>query len=295
MTQSLSAKNCLNLRSKNDTLSIIMFRFISLLGLSLALHFISALSLNWVPNPKSIDRETVVVELVDQNKTAENQSDFEKPVVKNTTETPASEMKNPAEFVAEKNQRFEKQTKAQKLGVFRNADTKTQKGQKKIASDQPQQTNNSDDGVPEFAKVLQNQVAQTQASSVPFELPEDIAQGAATNLNADAHIYASFYNRVIELFYVRWAERLDAIWSHLSTDFKRQLSGKSWTTDVEIWLDSTGVYQKGFITKKSGYAPFDQAGINAFRSAQFFPNPPKAKVEADGVIRLRYRISVHTR
>ena len=122
MTQSLSAKNCLNLRSKNDTLSIIMFRFISLLGLSLALHFISALSLNWVPNPKSIDRETVVVELVDQNKTAENQSDFEKPVVKNTTETPASEMKNPAEFVAEKNQRFEKQTKAQKLGVFRNAD-----------------------------------------------------------------------------------------------------------------------------------------------------------------------------
>lgn len=272
-----------------------MFRFISLLGLSLALHFISALSLSWVPAPKSADQQTVVVELVESKPVAENQPDFEKPVVKNTKETPASEIKTPADFVAEKTQRFEQQTRAQKLGVFRNAESKTQLGQKKIASDQPAPATNFDNDVPEFAKALQNQAAQSQASSVPFELPADIAQGAATNLNADAHIYASFYNRVIELFYVRWAERLDTIWSHLSADFKRQLSGKSWTTDVEIWLDATGVYKKGFITKKSGYTPFDQAGISAFRNAQFFPNPPKAKVEADGVIRLRYRISVNTR
>ena len=107
MTQSLSAKNCLNLRSNNDTLRIIMFRFISLLGLSLALHFISALSLNWVPSPKSNEQQTVLVELIDPSPAISQQPEFEKPVVKNTTETPASEMQTPADFMAEKNQRFE--------------------------------------------------------------------------------------------------------------------------------------------------------------------------------------------
>ncbi len=273
-----------------------MFRFISLLGLSLALHFISAFFLTWVPSPKSNEQQTVLVELVEQTPVVSQQPEFEKPVVKNTTETPASEMQTPADFIAEKNQRFEKQTRAKDLGVFKNKSEKqNQKGQKKLASNKPTDSFDDQDGVPEFAKALQSQAAALQASSVPFELPDSIAHGSTTNLNADSHIYASFYDRVIELFYVRWAERIEAIGDRLSADFKRQMSGKSWTTDLEIWLNAEGIFQKGFITKKSGYPPFDQAGIAAFKNAQFFPNPPKAKVESDGLIRLRYRIRVITR
>ena len=274
-----------------------MLRLMALMALSLFIHILMYEGVWYLPPAPRPSSGEVEVEVVEEKPADKREKNFDKAVVKNTTTQEPKDMSDPAQFMAEKNQRFDKQTRATKLGAFENrAPSKGSQGsataQQKVAA---QKTPASDDGdVPEFAREMQAQMARVQESTVPYELPSDIQSGSATNLNADAHIYASFYNRILSLFYVRWAERLNAIFDRLPTDVRKSLSGKSWTTEVEILLDKTGLYQEGLVMQSSGFKPFDEAGIYAFKSAKFFPNPPKAKVEADGGrVRLRYRIRVN--
>lgn len=272
-----------------------MFRLTSLLAISLFLHFLMYEGVWLLPALDRPSTSEVQVELIEQPEPARRDYKFDKAVVKNANVPEPKDMSDPAQFMAEKNQRFDKQTRATKLGAFENRQ-QSQGGHKNTAQNQQaSKTPASDEGdIPEFAQQMQSQMARVQESTVPYELPRDIQSGSATNLNADAHIYASFYNRILNLFYPRWSERLDAIFARLSTDTRRSLSGKSWTTEVEIWLNSEGLYQEGLIMTSSGFKPFDDAGIYAFKNAKFFPNPPRSKVEADGGrVRLRYRIRVN--
>ncbi|MES2801474.1 MAG: energy transducer TonB [Bdellovibrionota bacterium] len=245
--------------------------------------------------PRLSTSETVI-EVIEQNLHEQREKNFDKPVVKNSNAPEPKEMSDPAQFMAEKNQRFDKQTRATKLGAFENRQpsqggSKT-KAQNQAAAKTP--ASNDEGDVPEFAREMQQQMARVQESTVPYELPREIQSGSATNLNADAHVYASFYNRILNLFYVRWSERLNALFERMPTAVYKTLSGKSWTTEVEIWLNADGLYQEGLVMTSSGYKPFDDAGIYAFRSAKFFPNPPRSKVQADGGrVRLRYRIRVN--
>lgn len=265
-----------------------MLRLMALVGLSLIIHLLmyeGVLVLPSTARPLDSNTEIEVIEETSNHTSTK----FDRPVVKNTDAPEPKDMKDPAHFMAEKNQRFEKQTKAANIGAFQNQQIKAsqQSANKKPATD---------GDTPEFAREVQAQLAQVQAASVPYELPSEIENGSATNLNADAHIYASFYNRILDLFYSRWSERLNAIFQRMPTDVYKSLAGKIWITDVEIWLSAEGLYQKGLVMSSSGFKPFDDAGIYAFQSAKFFPNPPRAKVEADGGrIRLRYRIGVHVR
>ena len=272
-----------------------MFRLGSLLAISLFIHFLMYEGVWLLPAVARPSASETEIEVIEQTETKPRENKFDKAVVKNVNAPEPKDMSDPAQFMAEKNQRFDKQTRATKLGTFENRQP-SQGGQKNTAQNQQaSKTPASDDGdIPEFAQEMQAQMARVQESTVPYELPREIQSGSATNLNADAHIYASFYNRILNLFYPRWSERLDAIFARLSSETRRNLSGKSWTTEVEIWLNSEGLYQEGLIMTSSGFKPFDDAGIYAFRNAKFFPNPPRSKVEADGGrVRLRYRIRVN--
>lgn len=277
-----------------------MLRLTALTALSLFIHFLMYQGVWHLPALTRPTSSETIIEVVEEKPQEKRNNNFEKPVVKNSNTPEPKDMSDPAQFIAEKNQRFEKQTRASKLGAFENRDPSRGQQKANSAQNQPAQKNpasHEDGDVPEFAKALhqemQQQMARVQESTVPYELPREIQSGSATNLNADAHIYASFYSRILSLFYPRWAERLDALFARMPTDVYKTLAGKAWTTEVEIWLDQTGLYQEGLIMQSSGFKPFDEAGIYAFKNAKFFPNPPKAKVQSDGGrVRLRYRIRV---
>lgn len=194
-----------------------------------------------------------------------------------------------ARFESEKTQRVKKETKATKLGLTANSIPQPpQQDTKKIETEE-----NSE--LPEFARSKQNrsQVVAAQNSAISSILPNDIDESNATNLNTDANTYYSFYSRVEELFYVRWVERVRYYWDHISLDYKKNvLAGKVWPTTLEIWLTSTGEFHSAYIKQGSGYKPFDEAAVFAFKDARFFPNPPRAKIEPDGFVRLRYRFNV---
>ncbi len=204
-------------------------------------------------------------------------------------EKPIDDPQKRARFESEKNQRVAHETQASRIGLTKNKTVRT------LTQEEPKRFDEQGD-TPEFTRMNFNNPnqARQQESSLSQILPSDIQLSNATNLNTDANIYYSFYSRVEELFYVRWGERLNYYWDRISFDFKKNnLSGKIWSTTLEVLLTPSGEFYSASINKSSGYKPFDEAAVFAFKDARFFPNPPKSKVEADGFVRLRYRLSVH--
>ncbi len=256
-----------------------MNKFVLALIFSLVLHLSQYGLISYWPSLTNKSQiETTEIELISNQTSEIKKVEQEKPIIKSIVDKKNKiEMNPPAEFRAQESNRTLKQTRAQESGQFRNsADTKK----------------NTEVKIPDgdFFR-QQNQLP----SRSEYQLPEGIQIGSATNLNTDADIYASFYNRVTDLFYIRWIQKLDQIWMQTPEETKKKLSGRRWLTDVEILLNSDGRYNKGIVLKNSGFDPFDQAAIFGFSDAHFFPNPPKAKVDRDGFIRLKYRISVIVR
>ncbi len=232
---------------------------------------------------------TTEIELVENNQDAPKLQEKERPIIHQLEPARVVKSTAPARFDSEKKQRVEKETKARELGLSRNKSASS-------ISPFPQQmkpiSRTSSDN-PEFALHVQNKAPAAATSKVSIDLPNDIQMSDATNLNTDANIYYSFYNRVEELFYVRWEERLNYYWNRLSSDFKvNTLAGHTWRTTFEIVLKASGEYDSSTILQSCGYPPFDEAAIFAFKNARYFPNVPKAKVESDGYVRLKYRFSV---
>ncbi len=261
--------------------------------LSLLVHFCSYEGLDaWVSSFLKQNQKPLVteIELVDQPATKKVTTSKDRPIIHQLEPIRPIENKKIARFESEKTQRVQLETKAREFGLTKNKSSASPNTISK-ADKSPA----SEPGIePEFVRHVRATSTPSASSKVSIDLPNDIQQSDTTNLNTDANIYYSFYNRVEELYRVRWEERLNYYWSRLSDDFKKnRLAGKTWTTTFEVVLKGSGEYDSATILQSSGYPPFDEAAVFSFKDARYFPNVPKAKVEPDGFVRLRYRFSVH--
>lgn len=234
--------------------------------------------------------ELTEIEITDLESNKTDKAPNEKQIVKTIVENQLPAPNTPAEFISDQTNRTKKQTQAETLGQFQ------QKKQALYNTEKNEKQTSSQDG--DFFKqqhhgLQQNQSDISQYSQSEYRLPRTIQSGQVTNLNTDADIYASFYNRVTDLVYIRWVQKIRSVWSFTSNETKIAMQNRIWTTDVEIHLNAKGEFLKGLIMKKSGFKPFDDAAVFGFKDANYFPNPPKAKVDSDGLIRLKYRIGVH--
>lgn len=265
---------------------------------SLIFHFLLTTSTLYFAEKFSVSRprpEVTQIEIIDQDEeTLQEKIEKSRQLIKQlqTTVKKITDPEKKARFDSEQSQRVERETKSSKLGITQNSAPKI-----RIQPPEKPETKNEEKGdLPEFARSRPNiqQMPVVQDSSVSSILPNDITSSNATNLNTDANTYYSFYSRIEDLFYVRWVERVRFYWDRISADYKKNvLSGKVWSTTLEIWLTSSGEFHSAYIKQPSGYKAFDEAAVFAFKNARFFPNPPRAKVESDGFVRLRYRFSVH--
>lgn len=215
----------------------------------------------------------------------------EKPVIKQLDSPNSILADEDARFSSEKTQRVQVETRVQEIGPTQNKSVETKNSSKKIVKSVPQ----SDEGfLPEFARTLNSAPNVNRESSLGSELPRDIQLSDTTNLNTDSNIYYSFYDRVEQLFRIRWSDRIHYYWNRIPNDFKKDnLAGRVWSTTFEVVLKGTGEYHSATIIRSSGYKPFDEAAIYSFKSAKYFPNVPRAKVESDGFVRLKYRFNLH--
>ncbi|MGZ3690307.1 MAG: energy transducer TonB family protein, partial [Pseudobdellovibrio sp.] len=261
------------------------------IALSLLFHFLVTTSTLYVVEKLNLDEQKakpIQIDVITPDKKDDLHEKLEqtRQLVKQlkTTVAKIQNDKIKARFESEQTQRVEKETRATKLGLTQNAGAASQPKQllppTKITpqpEDQkvPPKNQPKDGDLPEFARFKSSpmQVQASQQSAISNDLPSEIQQSNATNLNTDANTYYSFYSRIEELFYVRWVERNNYYWNRISMDFKRNtLAGKTWSTDVEIWLTSTGEFHSAYIKKPSGYQPFDEAAVFAFKDTKLFPN-----------------------
>lgn len=269
-----------------------MRNLIIFITLSLLIHLssyegVNVLVTHWLKERKP--QETLEIQVIENPIVEKITSPTKKPLVHQLEPFKPIENNKLSRFESEKTQRVLKETKAREFGLTKN---KTSASSSAFPQQAKVPTFESGD-TPEFARRIETRI-QNAASKVSLDLPNDIQYSDTTNLNTDANIYYSFYNRVEELYRVRWEERLNSYWNRLSAEFKRNtLSGKVWTTTFEIVLKASGEYSSSTLLQSSGYPPFDEAAIFSFKNARYFPNVPRAKVEPDGLVRLRYRFSVH--
>lgn len=277
------------------------------IALSLLLHFLLTTSTLYFAQRilmEDLRNKPVELEVIKSDSSLQERINETRQLVKQlkTTVEQLKDSKIRARFESEKTQRVEKETRATKLGESQNQNSVQPKMQIMPPSKVPAELANrlklakNDGELPEFARMKSSpsRVAVSEQSAIAHALPNDIQGSNSTNLNTDANTYYSFYSRVEELFYVRWVERANFYWDRISHDYKKSvLSGKVWTTDLEVWLTANGEFHSAYVKRSSGYQPFDEAAIFAFKNARLFPNPPKAKVEADGFVRLRYRFNIN--
>ncbi|MBC7467666.1 MAG: energy transducer TonB [Bdellovibrio sp.] len=267
--------------------------------ISLILHLTSYTGLNLIPTSWYKDQkpDLTQVEIIEEKPAQRKAREKQKQMIKQLDPKDQISTNDPARFESEKTQRVKKETKASLSGLTSNQVSKVSQGQgenQQPSKPQQQQPREQGGDLPEFTRVVSGRSSQLEQARISIELPGDIQNANATNLNTDASTYYSFYNRVEELFYIRWVERVTSYWNRIPMDFKiNNLYGRSWITQVTVLLDSNGVYSSSMVEHASGYPPFDEAVVYAFKNAHYFPNVPRAKVEPDGFVRLRYSFKVN--
>ncbi len=206
------------------------------------------------------------------------------------------ESEDPLKFLADKVQRVKEQTQAKVNGLTKNR-TDNSKSQAKAAQPAPQNSKQKLDPFGTLAKTTAN--SHRNSEDLDFGVSTNSAQldgvksGTVTALNTDHYLYYSFFSRATELIYYRWDSAVQAALPGVSARMAGKGSNDKWTTLVEIWLKPNGEFHSAHIMKESGIAEFDRVATGAFRQAGFFPNPPKELVEADGLIRLKWGLTVY--
>ena len=276
--------------------------------ISFILHLTSYTGISLIPESwykSSESKNLTQVEIIETPKNEKQpHHQNQKPIVKQLEpQNPVMDSDAIARFESERRQRVKEETKATLSGLTKNAAAQAMLAQQQKnpqnQNQQRQQTNENkprtnDGDLPEFARATSHPTASIDASRISIELPGDMRNASATNLNTDASMFYNFYSRVEELVYVRWVEKLESTWDRIPMQFKKDnLFGHSWRTTITVILNAQGVYQSSLIERSSGYKPFDDATVYAFQNANYFPNVPKAKVEPDGLVRLRYSFNLN--
>jgi TonB family protein len=104
--------------------------------------------------------------------------------------------------------------------------------------------------------------------------------GKATQLNTRELVGATYLNHIRRLVNFYWSQNLDNLPSSVL------LARPSYTSVVDVILDSDGAVVAMNLTQPCGSPELDEAVLQAFRLAGPFPNPPRQLIEADGKIYL---------
>ncbi len=274
---------------------------VGFLALSLVLHALLLLGgILWEPTLFHTVKRPQPVEVVytkdSKKQSPDNSKDktFVKQV--NVPENLKFEDPNEAQFSSEVRQRVVQEIRARESGVTKNRD----QGPKFLREDLKQQIaqerekQKSEDGWQVFnPKQELKQRFEAGESTISVKLPDNIAVGSLTALNTDRNIYYSFYSRLEDMIYLRWADLIGKAVDSYPADFKRRkLVGRAWKTNVVILLRPNGEFHRAEIHNQSGVEKFDISPILAFQDARVFPNPPQEMVRSDGFIHISYSFVV---
>lgn len=104
--------------------------------------------------------------------------------------------------------------------------------------------------------------------------------GDTVALNTRMFYGAAYLNRIRRQVNLYWHQNLDNLPSSV------RISKSHYYTALDVVLTSDGVLENLTITTSSGSEPLDLCIVNAFKTAQPFPNPPEQLISKDGRVYL---------
>ena len=246
----------------------------------------------------------------------ENKTEVAAKNIVEQTESINDELDDSAKYLAAKNQKVEKETKALQRGQFVNGGLKAKSqqaaGKKQIAKDLTL-PNNIPLAKSLFEKYDPTQVTARQAAAAPTQRGEDgqapqtqvagnqdktsqnsdylkdVDPGLQTLLNTREFKYHSYYSRIRRQLEFHWEGQVR---SQLTRYFKSNRRPASLNEDkittVILELNSAGLLVKLNLMTSSGLQELDSAAIEALRAAAPFPNPPQGLIEEDGTVKIRW-------
>ena len=223
-----------------------------------------------------------------------------------------NEIEDPnAQFLGERNQTVEEQTKAKLVDDFRenlgtglkNQNVGQENTPPPTADKLADQTGDSGDigigteekteegGIKRDWKTLSLKDLGMSGNGRPAGATDDylrdIGEGERTVLSTKEFQYFSYYNRIKQLLRQHWKPTVQR---NLSQVWRKggKINQSELTTRIMVLLTNEGKLQRVQRVAGSGVRELDSAAEEAFEKAAPFPNPPKGIIDADGFVRIRW-------
>jgi TonB family protein len=237
------------------------------------------------------------------------------PEVAETEQVPNNQVDPEAQFLSEKNQKVEKQTKAQLVDDFRKkqgtgmknslsrANTPPPTGESEVPSKDQDLGTAPDPSIKKPAGIKRNWKTLTLrdlglgGNGGPTAATDDrlaeVAKGDRTVLSTREFKFFSYYHRIKETLRQYWKpnveRKLAMLWSRGT-----QMRDAELVTQVVVMLDKSGAVARITRMGSSGLQDLDDAAMEAFREAAPFPNPPAGMIDPDGYVRIRWDFILRT-
>ena len=139
------------------------------------------------------------------------------------------------------------------------------------------------------------QPVQNQAigSSGTAEFIPGVKQGSITTYSSDQFTFFAFFSRLNDALRYRWVSNIRSIIGRFSQAQLQELALHPRTTLIQVVLTPDGKLKDIYVDTSSGNKEVDEAGVEAFRNAAPFHNPPQGMIESDGLIHIPASFQVY--
>jgi TonB family protein len=132
---------------------------------------------------------------------------------------------------------------------------------------------------------------ETKSGSSTDAYVPGVEAGIETYLNTRRYAHWMFLERIRAAIAPQWKQDIRKRVSDLNFAGLK-LSREEMVSKVEVKLDEEGKVRSIVFLESSGSESLDAAATAAFEKAKQFPNPPKALVAEDGMVRVRWTFTV---
>lgn len=206
-------------------------------------------------------------------------------------------------FLSEKTQRVKEEMRALRNGLTKNRSPapapqqRPQKAQSQTQAERDLDRNGFDRflpnkiPIPTPQQVENNDNQERGFSTLSEDLPNDIHVGDITAVDTDHYLFYTYFARAEELLWNEWAPMIQSIMSSPPPSL-RASSQTRFTTILEAWFYPSGQVHSVHLLKPSGVPELDYAASTSFKRVGMIPNPPREKIDPDGLIRFKWNLSV---
>jgi TonB family protein len=219
-------------------------------------------------------------------------------------------------YLGKKDNFVARETKAAKVGSFKQAAKGVRDGQNKKVSRSAQKKRKNYKDIkfadlaikPNFKRMdkvlkkqqaaqarkgLQNGSSKQAGLSQANDFVKDVALGDFTKLNTQEFAYYGFYHRIRQKLEQFWGVNIQDQAEKMLKSGRSIASGQNHLTSLVININSLGEIIQVKIKSTSGVKELDEAAVKSFNQAGPFPNPPKGMIR-NGVATIEWGFVVNT-